>query len=82
MERLSIIVRANWDPEARVWVATTEDVPGLVTEAETPDELVRKLQIMIPDLLEENGIAAGAETREVPLYIMAEFFGKVRLAGA
>ena len=81
MEIVSIIVRASWDPEARVWVATSEDVPGLVTEAETPDELARKLQIMIPELMQENGITAGAEAREIPLYIMAEFLCKVRLAG-
>ena len=27
-------VRAEWDEEAKVWVATSDDVPGLVTEAE------------------------------------------------
>ncbi|MGH9394255.1 MAG: DUF1902 domain-containing protein, partial [Terriglobales bacterium] len=28
---MSIRVRATWDPEARVWVAESDDVPGLVT---------------------------------------------------
>jgi hypothetical protein len=28
-------VRAEWDAEAAVWVAASDDVPGLVTEAET-----------------------------------------------
>jgi predicted RNase H-like HicB family nuclease len=27
-------VTAEWDSEAAVWVAESEDVPGLVTEAE------------------------------------------------
>ena len=35
-------------------VATSDDVPGLVTEAETPDELQRKLLVMIQELLEIN----------------------------
>lgn len=32
-------VRAEWDEEARVWVATSDDVPGLVTEADTVEDL-------------------------------------------
>jgi hypothetical protein len=27
-------VEAHWDPEAGVWVAESEDIPGLVVEAE------------------------------------------------
>ena len=41
-------VRAEWDEEAKVWVATSDDVPGLVTEAETMEILSSKLEIMIP----------------------------------
>ena len=29
----SILVKAEWDSEASVWVATSEDVAGLVAEA-------------------------------------------------
>ena len=49
-----ILVRAQWDSKAQVWVATSDDVRGLATEAATPDELVAKLQVMIPELLEAN----------------------------
>ncbi|MCA3808422.1 MAG: DUF1902 domain-containing protein, partial [Burkholderia sp.] len=31
-------VSAFWDAEASVWVAESEDVPGLITEAESMDE--------------------------------------------
>ena len=47
-------VRAEWDDEAKVWVATSDDVPGLATEAETMEELSKKLEVMIPELLTEN----------------------------
>lgn len=47
-------VQADWDPEAGVWVATSEDVPGLATEAETIEALTEKLRVMIPELLEAN----------------------------
>ena len=45
-------IQVDWDPEAGVWVATSEDVPGLATEAETIEALTEKLRVMIPELLE------------------------------
>jgi len=64
-------VTAFWDPEAAVWVAASEDVPGLVTEAEAVEQLVAKLQVMVPELLEANGVLpAGAH--EVPITLVAE----------
>ncbi len=48
-------VRAQWDEEAAVWVATSDDVPGLVTEAETLEGLNTKLRSMVPELLDANG---------------------------
>ena len=49
-------VTALWDPEASVWVAESDDVPGLVTEADTVEQLVAKLRVMVPELLEVNGV--------------------------
>ncbi len=57
----AVIVEAQWDAEAKVWVATSDDVPGLATEAETMDALMSKLEVMIPELMAENGaLPAGA----------------------
>ena len=50
-------VHAVWDDEARVWVASSEDVPGLATEADTTEALIEKLKTLIPELLESNGVA-------------------------
>ena len=50
-------VQALWDGEAGVWVAESDDVPGLATEAATLEELMAKLAVMVPELLEENGVA-------------------------
>jgi hypothetical protein len=52
-----IIVHADWDPEAEVWVATTQDLRGLVTEATSIEALRAKLPGMILDLLEDGGIS-------------------------
>lgn len=50
-------VQALWDGEAGVWVAESDDVPGLATEAATLEELLAKLAVMVRELLEENGVA-------------------------
>ncbi len=55
MKTRSYIVNAFWDPEAKVWVATSDDVHGIATEAGDVDKLVKKLRVMIPELLEANG---------------------------
>jgi len=47
-------VHAVWDEEARVWVASSEDVPGLATESETAEALVEKLKSLILELLALN----------------------------
>jgi hypothetical protein len=52
-----IVIHADWDPEAAVWVATTNDLRGLVTEAGTMEALRAKLPGMILDLPEEYGVS-------------------------
>jgi len=64
-------VNAEWDDEAGVWVASSEDVPGLATGADTLEALIEKLKIVIPELLEANGLlTAGVE--DVSFAIRAE----------
>lgn len=50
-------VHAQWDSEAGVWVAESEDVRGLVAEAESPNLLADNPRVLIPELLELNGVA-------------------------
>lgn len=52
-------VQAQWDAEAGVWVARSDDVPGLVAEAASLDDLFRELQTLVPELLSLNGISDG-----------------------
>jgi hypothetical protein len=54
MKKRHHLVSAFWDTEAKVWVATSDDVPGLATEARDVDALIKKLRVMIPELLEAN----------------------------
>lgn len=50
------LVRTRWDSEAQVWFASSDDVPGLATEAANLEALGAKLQTMIPELLEANRV--------------------------
>jgi len=83
MRKVSIVVNATWDAEAKVWVATSDDVLGLVAEAPTTETLIKKLQILIPELLELNGLADDGSIddllAEVPLIVISETMSKVRL---
>ncbi len=67
-----LFVRVEWDNEACVWVATSDDVPGLATEQDTMEGLIKKLKILIPELLDANGITIGSE--EVPFEILTRRF--------
>lgn len=70
MRKHTIIVRADWDAEAGVWVASTSDIDGLAVEGETLELLSEKVYHAIADLIELNGFeASGAE---VPVHIMAD----------
>jgi predicted RNase H-like HicB family nuclease len=51
-------IQAFWDAEASVWVATSEDIPGLVTEASTIELLTQKLKVIIPELIVLNQIVS------------------------
>ena len=71
----SIIVKAEWDPEASVWVAMSDDVPGLVAESKTLEKLRPKLLAMIADLIEDNHMEINLT--EIPVHIIAHSLDKL-----
>lgn len=56
-------VEARWDSAAGVWVAESDDVPGLVAEAELMNALVEKVRVLVPELLELNGALEPGQER-------------------
>lgn len=73
MKSNDILVNALWDDDVSVWVATSEQVPGLVAEASTAEELEEKLLVMIPELLIENGLLKAGNCKEgVPFHLLQE----------
>lgn len=70
MKHSSIVVRAQWDDEARVWVASSSDIGGLSVEAETIEVLNGKVLAAIADLIDLNGFKS--DLSEVPVHLLAE----------
>ena len=75
MSQLSIFVRAEWDEDAGVWVASSKDIDGLSVEAESLELLEPKVTAAIQDLLELNGSAF--DSPEIPIHIIAEQTARV-----
>lgn len=71
MQKLPIDIIAEWDPEASVWVATSEDIDGFVMEDETIERLASRIPGVLQDLLELNNVPLPEGTTEVPFEIHA-----------
>lgn len=67
-------VAVEWDEEAQAWYVADSDVPGLATEAPSMDQMIAKLKVMVPELLEENGVIEAVHA-EVPFALMANVAG-------
>ena len=71
--RINII----WDNEAAVYVATSEDVPGLVLESGSLDALIERVKTAVPELLELNN----RKNKQYNLTILSERLEKVAASG-
>ena len=47
-------VNLIWDNEANVWIATSDDIKGLVLESNSYDALIEKVKVAIYELMELN----------------------------
>lgn len=58
MQKPEYVITLSWDPEAAVWIATSDDIPGLVMESGSLDALIERVRFVAPELVEAN-IAPG-----------------------
>lgn len=47
-------INFTWDADASVWIATSNDIPGLVLESGSFDALLERTRFAVPELLELN----------------------------
>lgn len=50
-------VQVTWDAAAEMWVADSDDIPGLAAEAPDDKSLWEKLEGLIPELLALNDVS-------------------------
>lgn len=63
---------AIWDDEAEVWSVDDSDIPGLVAWGATRKELIEKLEILVPEMLELNGpLIDDNISKRVPIELIA-----------
>ena len=51
---MEYIINLTWDEEAGVWIATSDDIPGLVLESGSFDALLERIRFAVPELLALN----------------------------
>ena len=66
-------IKITWDDEARVWIAVSEDLHGLVLESGSIDALIERVKVAVPELLEING----GQCKNVSLNISMEHHAAV-----
>jgi Domain of unknown function (DUF1902) len=62
-------VRAEWDELARLWIATSADVPGLWCETADVEKLVATVRGSGPELLVANAVLSHGDASEVPVKV-------------
>lgn len=80
MSQINCKVDAFGDGEAQVWVATSDDVPGLATESETLENLTQKLRIMVPELLQLNDVIPDCEASVVTIELTSRRQESIQVA--
>ncbi len=83
MKNLAVLVSALWDEDAAVWVATSEDVPGLVAEHADFAKLRAMVLELVPILLVENDMVPDHDDAiELPVHFSAQALsrGHARIA--
>lgn len=55
---MNYVINFTWDEESKVWIATSNDIPGLVLESGSFDALLERTRFAVPELLELNADTA------------------------
>mgnify|MGYP000909479939 FL=1 len=51
---MSYTVKLFWDSDADVWIATSDDIKGLILESGSHDVLIERVRMAVPELLKLN----------------------------
>lgn len=51
---MEYVIDLKWDNESSVWIATSDNIQGLVLESGSIDALIERVRFAIPELLSLN----------------------------
>ena len=72
----------SWDEEAGVWYISDTDFPGLVAEAASERDLLKKIRVLIPELYALNRQLFDEPVPDaIPLRMTSSRLETIRLAG-
>lgn len=80
MSQINCKIAAFWDDTAQVWTASSEDVPGLATEADTLEALTQKLRVLVPELLQLNRVLPEDQVSTVAIELISHRQELVQIA--
>ena len=69
------LIFAEWCQSENTWIASSNDIPGLVAESESIESLSTKLQSLVPELLLLNNRAT---EEQILIEIVARKFVKTQ----
>jgi hypothetical protein len=69
------LVFAEWCNSENIWIASSNDIPGFVAEADSIEALSTKLQSLVPELLLLNNQATAGQ---IVIEIVARKFVKTQ----
>jgi predicted RNase H-like HicB family nuclease len=78
MRRSSILVKAAYDADAKVWFVESSDLEGVNAEASSLEGLLQKLPGVVLDLLEKDGL----DDVDLPIELVAHANTRVRRSTA
>ena len=55
---MEYIINLTWDNDACVWIAQSDDIPGLILESGSFDALLERVRYAAPELIELNNDSA------------------------
>ena len=70
---MKCVINVVWDNDAEVYIAMSDDIPGLVLESGSFDALIEKVRFAAPELLALNSPKA----EEIDLKFVSERLCKV-----
>lgn len=74
-EKPVYIVNAEWDAETRRWTATSDDIPGLMLETDTMEEILDCIEDVAIELIEAN---CGFEVTDIPVFLQAHYATRLK----